>query len=128
MIAAPVEKVWECFTDPEHVVQWNTASEDWHTTHAENNPMVGGTFRYRMEAKDGSTGFDFEGAYTAIIPHERIAYSMSDGREVDVLFRAHEGQTHVSETFDPEQQNPLQVQKDGWQAILNNFKRYVESR
>jgi uncharacterized protein YndB with AHSA1/START domain len=126
-INAPVEKVWEHFTEPRYVEKWNNASEDWYTPKAENDLRVGGSFRYRMEAKDGTTGFDFGGIYDEIVPNKLIRYTMGDGRKVEVTFTAEGQQTLVKEIFDTENQNSLEVQKNGWQAILNNFKREVES-
>lgn len=126
-IKAPVEKVWKFWNDSESIKQWNAATEDWFCPKAENNLTVGGKFSYRMEAKDGSFGFDFEGEYTTIIEHNKIAYVMLDERKVEIVFRAQENTTVVVETFEPENMNPLEMQKTGWQAILNSFKKYVES-
>jgi uncharacterized protein YndB with AHSA1/START domain len=126
-VNAPVENVWHIYTDPESVQAWNTPSSDWHTTSARNDLRVGGTFSYRMEAKDGSDGFDFTGEYDEVVQNERIAYTMSDGRTVDVTFSPMEGGTHVTVRFDPETQNTYEVQRDGWQAILDSFKRYTET-
>jgi uncharacterized protein YndB with AHSA1/START domain len=123
-IAAPIENVWECFTDPVHIVKWNNASPDWHTPRATNDLRVGGRFLSRMEAKDGSAGFDFEGTYTNVVPHERIAYVMDDGRKVEVVFEAGDI-TQVTTTFDPETENTLEMQQKGWQSILDNFAQYV---
>jgi uncharacterized protein YndB with AHSA1/START domain len=125
-IAAPVESVWERFTQPEHIVQWNAASPDWHTPKATNDLRPGGSFTYRMEAKDGSIGFDLGGVYEVVIPNDRIRYRLDDGRLVHVLMLAEAGQTRLVEMFETETQNPPELQKQGWQAILNNFKRYVE--
>lgn len=127
-INASIEKVWECFTNPDHVTKWNNASEDWHSPRAENNLTVGGTFNYRMEAKDGSSGFDFEGTYEEIIPHQKIVYTMigDDKRTVEELFEERENKTHVTIIFDAEETNPIEMQRGGWQSILDNFKRHVE--
>lgn len=125
-VKAPGEKVWKLWTEPAHIVKWNTASEDWHTTHAENDLRPGGKFRSRMEAKDGSFGFDFEGVYDEIAPQRRIAYTLGDGRKVEVDFKDSEGQTGIISTFDADSENPLDQQKSGWQSILDNFKKYVE--
>lgn len=114
------------FTDPEAIKVWNAASEDWHTTRAENDLRTGGTFLSRMEAKDGSAGFDFTGTYDEVIPYERIAYIMEDGRRVEVTFVSGKDGVHVIETFDPETENTPEVQREGWQAILENFKKYTE--
>jgi uncharacterized protein YndB with AHSA1/START domain len=126
LVRAPLEKVWHDFTDPEAIVVWNTASEDWHTTHAENDLRIGGFFSSRMEAKDGSEGFDFGGVYDEVVPQERIAYTMSDGRKVTVSFVEEGDMVRVTETFDPETENTHEVQRSGWQAILDNFKKYTE--
>ena len=127
-VNAPVEKVWECWTKTEHIMQWNSASPDWHTPKATNDLRDGGVFTSRMEAKDGSVGFDFEGTYTKIIDHEQIDYVMSDGRTVSITFNEQGGATHVTETFDPESENSPEMQRSGWQAILDNFKKYAEAQ
>lgn len=125
-IHAPVEKVWEYFNNPEHITKWNYASDDWYAPKAENDLRTGGSFSYRMEAKDGSFGFDFGGIYDAVDTHKHIAYTLGDNRKVNVTFEKKGDHTHVSETFDAENQNPIEVQKGGWQAIINNFKKHVE--
>lgn len=121
------DKIWQLWTTPEHIVQWNTASEDWHTTKSENNLTVGGTFSSRMEAKDGSFGFDFWGTYTEIKDKELLAYTLGDGRTVTVAFSQTDDQVSITEIFQPEKENTLELQRDGWQAIMNNFKKYAES-
>lgn len=126
VIAAPVSKVWECWTDPKHITQWYAASDDWHAPRAENDLRAGGEFTTRMEAKDGSFGFDFGGVYDAVKPHELIEYTLGDGRAVKITFEDKGGETKVIETFDAENQNTLERQRFGWQAILDNFKKYVE--
>lgn len=126
-VRAPLAKVWSDFTSPEAVKVWNAASDDWHTTEARNDVRTGGTFFSRMEAKDGSDGFDFAGTYDEVIEHERIAYTMEDGRKVTVTFTPDETGVRVVETFDPESENPREMQQAGWQAILDNFKKYVEA-
>ncbi len=126
-ITAPLEKVWECWTDPKHIVNWNNASEDWHTPRAENDLSVGGKFLSRMEAKDGSFGFDFEGVYTHLSHHETIAYVLEDERTVKIEFDSDGTTTKVTETFVAEMENSVELQQAGWQAILDNFKRYVEA-
>ncbi|MEX0360081.1 MAG: SRPBCC family protein [Allomuricauda sp.] len=120
------EKVWNYWNRPEHITQWNFAADDWHCPKAENDLKVGGTFKYRMEAKDGSFGFDFEAIYDEIVDQEKIAYTMTDGRKAVTTFNDEEGKTKISTTFDPEEQNPIEMQRDGWQAIINNFKKHVE--
>lgn len=124
-IQAPVELVWTCWTAPEHIVKWNHASDDWHTTKAENNLQVGGKFLSRMEAKDGSFGFDFEGIYDRVDEHAYIEYHLADARVVQVEFKQEGDYTEVTEIADPETMNPLEMQVAGWQAILNNFAAYV---
>jgi uncharacterized protein YndB with AHSA1/START domain len=126
-VAAPRQKAWSLFTDPDHIVKWNSASPDWHTPRATNDLRVGGKFSSRMEARDGSAGFDFEGEYTEVSPESRYAYTMSDGRKVLVTFEDELGGTRVTETFDPETENPPEMQRDGWQAILESFKAYAEA-
>ncbi len=126
-VNAPVETVWAAWTEPEHIVKWNAASDDWHTPSAQNDLRVGGKFRCRMEAKDKSMGFDFEGEYTEIIPHQKIAYSMGDDRNVVVEFVAESSSTTVRETFTAEPTHSLEDQRAGWQSILENFRRHAES-
>lgn len=126
-INATVEKVWTFWTTPQHITQWNNASDDWHTPKAENDLRKGGNFSTRMEAKDGSFGFDFEGVYTDVQLNELIAYTMGDGRKVHILFESDGNTTTVSETFDAEEVNPVEMQRSGWQAILDNFKKYTEA-
>jgi uncharacterized protein YndB with AHSA1/START domain len=126
-VDADVQTVWTCWTEPEHITRWNNASDDWHSPRATNDLRIGGRFNTRMEAKDGSAGFDFEGVYTAVKPYDHIAYEMSDGRKVTVEFHGHGHHTHVTETFDAEETNPVEMQRGGWQAILENFRKYVEA-
>lgn len=125
-INAPVEKVWEYWTMPEHITQWSFASDDWHTPHAENDLRVGGKFSSRMEAKDGSFGFDFGGVNDVITPNDYIEYTLADERKVKIYFKAEGDKTKVTETFEAEDTNPIEMQKGGWQAILDNFKKYAE--
>src|SRR5690554_1327281 len=127
-VNAPISEVWKYWTDPRHIVNWNNASDDWHTPTSENDLRVGGKFLSRMEAKDGSFGFDFGGTYTEVEPHQRIAYDMTDERSVEADFTEEDGKTRIVQTFDPEHQNSVEMQRQGWQAILDNFKKYVESR
>ncbi|MEZ4691260.1 MAG: SRPBCC family protein [Ignavibacteria bacterium] len=126
-VNSPVEKVWEMWTNPEHIVKWNNASDDWHTTKAENDLRTGGKFLSRMEAKDGSFGFDFEGIYDNVIPNKLIEYSLGDIRKVKVEFEDENGKTNITEIFDAETTNSVELQRTGWQAILDNFKKYTES-
>ena len=125
-VNARVEKVWEYWNAPEHIMKWNSASPDWHTPKSENDLRVGGKFCARMEAKDGSFGFDFGGVYDEVVANERIAYTMEDGRKTEITFINHGDTTEVIETFDAEGQNPVEMQQAGWQAILDNFKKYME--
>jgi uncharacterized protein YndB with AHSA1/START domain len=125
-VNAPVEKVWEIFSSPEHITQWNNASEDWYTPKADNDLRPGGKFSSRMEAKDGSFGFDFWGVYDEVTEHKLIAYTLGDGRKVKIEFEEKDNQTLITENFDAEKENPVEMQKTGWQAILNNFKKYTE--
>ncbi|GGI12009.1 SRPBCC family protein [Gottfriedia solisilvae] len=125
-VQAPVEKVWHYWNEPTHIKKWNTASDDWHTPFSENDLRVGGKFASRMEAKDGSFGFDFGGIYDEVNTNEYIAYTLGDGRKVTITFKDLGDATEIVETFDAETQNPVEFQQQGWQAILNNFKKYAE--
>ena len=125
-INAPVEKVWSYWTDPKHIVHWNNASDDWYTPKAENDLRVGGSFNYRMEARDGSDGFDFTGEYDSVVLLKQIKYTLGDGRIVHVNFASEDNHTVVSEVVETELLNPLEIQQQGWQAIIDNFKKYVE--
>lgn len=125
-INAPRNKIWKLWTTPEHITQWNAASDDWHTPSAQNDVRVGGEFLLRMEAKDGSFGFDFTGMYDEVEENITLAYTLDDGRRVKILFEEVNGGTHITQTFDAENTNPLEMQREGWQSILNNFKKYVE--
>jgi len=127
-IDAPVEKVWETWTKPEHITHWCAASDDWHAPRAENDVRAGGSFATRMEAKDGSFGFDFGGVYDAVRVNEYMEYTMGDGRKVQITFTSHGNKTHVVESFEAESTNPVEMQRGGWQAILDNFKKYTEAR
>ncbi|MCK9423207.1 MAG: SRPBCC family protein [Bacteroidales bacterium] len=126
-IKAPVEKVWNLWTDPKHIIQWNNASDDWHTPKSENDLHVGGKFLSRMEAKDGSLGFDFAGEYSKIELFKQINYTIGDGRKVKVSFVSKGNETTVTETFEAEQTHTIEMQQTGWQSILDNFKKYVET-
>ena len=126
-VKAPVEKVWKYWNGPEHITQWCSATPEWHTPRADNDLRVGGKFSSRMEAKDGSMGFDFAGVYDDVKTNEYIAYTMGDGRRVSIKFSGKGNETKVIETFEAESENPVEMQKGGWQAILDNFKNYVEA-
>ncbi len=126
-VNAPIEKVWQYWTTPEYITQWNAASEDWHTTKAENDLKVGGKFSSRMEAKDGSFGFDFGGTYTEVVPQQKVAYTLDDDRKVSITFTQTPDGVKVVENFEAETQNTEELQRTGWQAILDNFKKYTES-
>jgi uncharacterized protein YndB with AHSA1/START domain len=126
-VKAPVEKVWKIWTLPEHITKWNAASDDWHSPFAENDLRVGGKFLARMEAKDGSFGFDFGGTYDQVKTHELIEYTIGDGRKVIVHFTPNGNETKVTETFDAENTHSIEMQRGGWQAILDNFKKYAEA-
>ena len=126
LVNVPVEKVWTAMTEPAHILKWNHASDDWHTTKATNDLQTGGKFSYRMEAKDGSFGFDLEGIYDHIVLFQSIAYKLADNRTVNLTFTQKENQTEVAEVFEAESENEEGLQRQGWQMILNNFKRYTE--
>ena len=125
-VNAPLSKVWECWKEPAHIIKWNYASPDWHTPYAENDLTEGSRFKSTMAAKDGSMSFDFEGTYTEIIPNQLIAYTLDDNRKVKIEFTSQGNSTTITETFDAESINPIEMQQAGWQAILNNFKKHVE--
>ena len=127
LIAAPLAKVWSCYTTPADIIHWNAASDDWHTTKAEVDLRAGGAFSSRMEAKDGSFGFDFAGTYTHVDEHKSIAYAFGD-RTAEITFDATPSGVAICVTFDPETTHPIAQQQEGWQSILNNFKRYVETQ
>ena len=125
-VNAPVEKVWKSWSQPEHITKWCNASDDWHAPYADNDLRTGGKFKTTMAAKDGSFSFDFGGTYTDVKEHRFMAYTMDDGRKVSVTFNNQNGVTHITETFEPEAINPIEMQQGGWQAILNSFKKYTE--
>ncbi|MFN8393740.1 MAG: SRPBCC family protein [Bacteroidia bacterium] len=127
LIAAPLERVWRVFTEPEHVMQWNAAIAEWHCPAATNDLRVGGAFSYTMAARDGSFSFDFGGTYTAVEPNRHLAYTLGDGRKVTVDFVETAEGVMVIEDFEPEQMNSREMQQGGWQAILNNFAKHCES-
>lgn len=126
-VHAPPEKAWSHFTNPDSICKWNHASEDWHTPRSTNDLRPGGKFSSRMEAKDGSFGFDFEGIYDRVEPFNLIEYTMADERKVRIHFRPVTDGTFVEETFEAEDQNSVELQREGWQAILNSYKKYTEA-
>ena len=125
-VNAPVEKVWKLWNDPQHITKWCSASDDWHAPNAENDLRKDGKFKTTMAAKDGSFSFDFEGVYTRVEPNKTIEYTMSDDRKVKIDFTSSGNTTKVTETFEAETENPIEMQRGGWQAILDNFKKHVE--
>ena len=125
-VNAPIQKVWAFWTSPEHIVNWNNASEDWHTPKAENDLHVGGKFVFTMAARDGSVSFDFNGTYDEVVEHQAIEYTIEDGRKVKIAFKSVGDRTEIIETFEAENQNSPELQQAGWQAILDNFKKYTE--
>lgn len=128
IVNTPIEKVWKCWTEPEHITKWNNASDDWHTPFSENDLRTGGKFLSRMEAKDGSFGFDFGGIYDEVKLYEAISYTLGDGRKVIITFTGQENGTRILETFETETTYPIEMQQKGWQAILDNFKKYAEQK
>ncbi len=126
-ISADTKKVWDYYTNPKHITKWNFASDDWHCPRATNDLRVGGKYTARMEAKDGSFGFDFEAVYDEIIHEKRFSYTMPDGRHVNVTFNKLGNKTEVIVIFDAERENPEEMQRNGWQAILDNFRKYAEN-
>jgi uncharacterized protein YndB with AHSA1/START domain len=127
-INAPVAKVWKAWTTPGDIMVWNTPDPSWHCPGSENDLRPGGKFKTRMEAKDGSFGFDFEGIYDKVGLHKEITYTMGDGRVATTIFTSENGTTNVATTFDPEEINPIDMQRGGWQAILDNFAKYAEQQ
>lgn len=127
IVNAPVSKVWEAWNKPEHITKWCAASDDWHAPAATNDLREGGSFSTTMAAKDGSFSFDFGGVYDVVKQHELIEYTMGDGRKVEIIFTGEGDQTKVVETFEAETQHSPDMQRGGWQAILDNFKKYTES-
>lgn len=128
IVNAPISTVWKAWNDPKHIMQWNAADPSWHCPASENNLNVGGKFKHRMEARDGSFGFDFEGEYDKIEPLQEISYTMSDGRRVTTWFVAENGTITITSSFDAEEENDPEMQKQGCQAILDNFVNYVSSK
>lgn len=127
-VNASIDKVWEIWNNPAHITKWCVATDTWHTPHATNDLKVGGRFTTRMEAKDGSFGFDFGGIYNAVIENSLIEYTMDDNRTAKIEFSSEDGKTKIIESFEAEEQNPLEMQQAGWQAILDNFKIYTEAQ
>lgn len=128
VVRAPVEKVWIYWTEPQHIREWNAASDDWHTPEAINDLRIGGEFHWKMAARDKSVEFDFWGTYTEIVLEQRIAYTMGDDRKVQVIFEKTDEGVRITETFEPEQENSEEMQRAGWQAIMDRFKKYVGER
>lgn len=126
-VNAGIKKVWDYWTNPLHIVHWNFASDDWHCPSAENDPRVGGSFKYNMASRDGKFSFDFEGIYNEIETEKMIAYELGDGRRVTILFTDLGNKSKIVETFDPENTNPVEMQRGGWQSILDNFRKYTEN-
>lgn len=126
-VKAPVEKVWEYWNGPEHIVKWNQASPDWYCPSAENDLRPGGKLQSRMEAKDGSFGFDFWATYDTVKPNELIEYTLGDGRKVSIRFTSSGNETRIEETFEAESENPVEMQQAGWQSILDSFTKYAEA-
>ena len=122
-----IAQVWDYFTNPKHIIYWNYASDDWHCPKAENNLEAGKSFTYKMAAKNGEMSFDFTGMYTEIEPLSKISYVLTDNRKIFVTFKETEEGIEVVEKFDPETENSEELQQTGWQMILNNFKKYIES-
>lgn len=126
-VNSDIAKVWGFWTKPEHIVNWNFAIPEWHCPNAENNLEVGKSFNYRMEAKDGSMGFDYDGTYTKVEPNSGIEYALEDGRKVNITFQQEGDSVSITEIFEVEDTNTLEQQRQGWQAILDNFKKYTEN-
>ena len=128
VVKAPVEKVWACWSEPKHITSWCQASDDWHAPYADNDLRKGGKFKTTMAAKDGSVSFDFEGVYTRVEQYKLIEYEMADDRKVNITFFGNGNETEVVESFEAENTHPLDVQRAGWQSILDNFKTYTETK
>jgi len=127
LIKAPIEKVWASWSEPKHITKWCQASDDWHAPYAENDLKTNGKFKTTMAAKDGSVSFDFGGVYTNVQPNKVIEYVMDDGRKAKITFAANGNETKLTESFEAESVNPVEMQRGGWQAILDNFKKYTET-
>jgi uncharacterized protein YndB with AHSA1/START domain len=126
-IEAPIAKVWKYWNEPKHITQWYHASDDWHAPAAENDLRIEGKFKTRMAAKDGSMAFDFEGVYTNVVASKLIEFDILDGRKVKIEFTSSDNETKVTEGFEAESTHPVEMQRGGWQSILNNFKKYTEA-
>lgn len=127
LVDAPIAKAWDWWTTPDHVTKWNAASDDWHTPRAVNDLKVGGSFSYRMEARNKSAGFDYGGTYSIVVPREHLHFVLGDGRHVDIRFLPEGTRVRIVEEFETETTNTPERQRTGWQAILDSFKRYVEA-
>ena len=127
LVNAPISKVWNTWIDSDHITRWNSPSPEWHTPRATHNVVPGGNFTFRMEARDGSMGFDFGGVYDEVKKNELITSTLGDGRKVEVKFTTEGDKTRVVETFDAENENPVEMQRAGWQAIMDSFKNYTEN-
>jgi uncharacterized protein YndB with AHSA1/START domain len=126
-VNVPLKLAWEIFAEPDHIVNWNFATEEWHCPSATNDLRLNGSFSWRMEARDGSMGFDYAGKYNTVAEFEHIELSLDDGRKVWITFSEHDDQVEVAETFEIEDENAAEMQKIGWQNILNNYRSYAES-
>ncbi|MBA2613836.1 MAG: SRPBCC domain-containing protein [Bacteroidetes bacterium] len=126
-VKSAIEKVWNYWNEPQHIMQWCQASDDWHAPKAESDLKVGGKFTTTMAAKDGSFSFEFGGTYTKVEPNKVVEYTLGDGRKVKIIFSGSGNETKVAETFEPESENTIEIQRAGWQAILDNFKKYTEN-
>ncbi len=126
-VSATIQKAWDFLTDPQHIIQWNFASTEWECPSASHELKVGGALNYKMAAKDGTMGFDYKGTFTEIKPKELLEYTLDDGRKVSIRFREDNEMTSITESFEVEDENTLEMQRQGWQAILENFKTYIES-
>jgi uncharacterized protein YndB with AHSA1/START domain len=126
-VNAPVEKVWAFWNEPQHITKWAQASDEWHAPYADNDLKANGKFKTTMAAKDGSFSFDFEGVYDTVQQHKLIEYTIADGRKVKIQFAANGNTTKITEAFEAEETNPVEMQRGGWQAILDNFKKYAET-
>ncbi|GEC78721.1 SRPBCC family protein [Flavobacterium aquatile] len=127
-VTASIEKAWDFWTNPKHITKWNNASDDWHCPKALNDLKTGGKFSFTMAAKDNSMSFDFEGTYTNVIEFKLIEYTIVDGRKVKISFEETQNGIEIIESFEPETMNPENLQRQGWQSIIDNFKKYAEQQ